>query len=412
MTTYFPWENKKIEEVKKKVMDVLPPIPQPPTPEETGEAWKQVITETPEYALPFAPKVDVKQLGKALVGTASAVSSTPGLEFLQPLQIKAFHGSPYKFSKFATEKIGTGEGAQAFGYGHYLTESPEVAKTYAKPLPVSVKQKFGDAWSAVWLYHSGDKQTALKEIDDLIRIQGNYIEKYKPKTLEPIQALENYKNIKQQMLEGKLEVPSNIYETTIHKGKQPSEYTYLEWDKPIKPSDEIYNKVKEIVYSIEDKTVRDKFYEKLRVIRGTTGRITGSDVYVTLGETLGGWENTSTELSKRGISGIKYPTGSLSGVKGTGKYNYVVFNPEDITIEKIGGKSVLPPGIEKVTKDKIIDSVSIDSAERPWKVRGVKTDVLMGQFKTEIEANKYKKELESSGSLPMRVLKNVGEVLP
>ena len=46
-------------------------------------------------------------------------------------EIKAFHGSPHKFKNFSNEAIGTGEGAQAFGYGHYVSEAPEVAKQYS-----------------------------------------------------------------------------------------------------------------------------------------------------------------------------------------------------------------------------------------------------------------------------------------
>src|SRR5512139_1797003 len=42
-----------------------------------------------------------------------------------------WHGSPHKFDKFDSSKIGTGEGAQAYGHGLYLAESPEVATQYA-----------------------------------------------------------------------------------------------------------------------------------------------------------------------------------------------------------------------------------------------------------------------------------------
>ena len=41
-----------------------------------------------------------------------------------------WHGSPYRFDKFDASKIGTGEGAQAYGHGLYLAESPDVAKSY------------------------------------------------------------------------------------------------------------------------------------------------------------------------------------------------------------------------------------------------------------------------------------------
>ncbi len=45
-----------------------------------------------------------------------------------------YHGSPHKFDKFDLSKIGTGEGAQAYGHGLYMAESPEVAKEYARRL--------------------------------------------------------------------------------------------------------------------------------------------------------------------------------------------------------------------------------------------------------------------------------------
>jgi hypothetical protein len=44
----------------------------------------------------------------------------------------AHHGTPHKVDKFSLDKIGTGEGVQAYGWGLYFAESDEVAKTYAK----------------------------------------------------------------------------------------------------------------------------------------------------------------------------------------------------------------------------------------------------------------------------------------
>ena len=45
-----------------------------------------------------------------------------------------YHGSPHKFDKFDASKIGTGEGAQAYGHGLYLAENPGVATDYARAL--------------------------------------------------------------------------------------------------------------------------------------------------------------------------------------------------------------------------------------------------------------------------------------
>lgn len=47
-----------------------------------------------------------------------------------PVGIIAFHGSGADFDEFKLEKIGTGEGAQAYGYGLYFTDSEDIAKFY------------------------------------------------------------------------------------------------------------------------------------------------------------------------------------------------------------------------------------------------------------------------------------------
>lgn len=64
-----------------------------------------------------------------------------------------FHGTPHDFDRFSLDKIGTGEGAQAFGYGLYMTSSADIAKYYrdklsgnggAEPLLVGVMPSSSD----------------------------------------------------------------------------------------------------------------------------------------------------------------------------------------------------------------------------------------------------------------------------
>jgi len=50
----------------------------------------------------------------------------------------AFHGSPHKFDKFTLDNIGTGEGAQAYGWGLYFADSESVARFY--------RDKLGGGW--------------------------------------------------------------------------------------------------------------------------------------------------------------------------------------------------------------------------------------------------------------------------
>jgi hypothetical protein len=48
--------------------------------------------------------------------------------------IRAYHGSPHSFDKFSMDKIGTGEGAQAYGQGLYFAESEGIARGYRDAL--------------------------------------------------------------------------------------------------------------------------------------------------------------------------------------------------------------------------------------------------------------------------------------
>lgn len=48
-----------------------------------------------------------------------------------PEFMTVYHGSGAKFDKFDSAFMGTGEGEQAYGWGHYVTEVEEVGRTYA-----------------------------------------------------------------------------------------------------------------------------------------------------------------------------------------------------------------------------------------------------------------------------------------
>ena len=40
-------------------------------------------------------------------------------------EVEAYHGSRHDFEGFSNDAIGTGEGAQSFGYGHYVAEAAD-----------------------------------------------------------------------------------------------------------------------------------------------------------------------------------------------------------------------------------------------------------------------------------------------
>lgn len=63
---------------------------------------------------------------------SAAAAKTGQMMGVSPLTV--YHGSPHRFSKFESSKIGTGEGAQVYGRGLYFAENPAVAKQYQQKL--------------------------------------------------------------------------------------------------------------------------------------------------------------------------------------------------------------------------------------------------------------------------------------
>ena len=213
-----------------------------------------------------------------------------------------WHGSPHKFDKFDSSKIGTGEGAQAYGHGLYLAEHPEVAGQYARMNltgPANVAHVAGR--------DGGDAVAALKQV---------------------------YPGM-----------PSAWYESALLKAKDAG-YTYkvdlpdehiakmLDWDKPM---------------SLQSPEVRAAFESRVAPLREQYakpapgwGDLGGAQSYDPTGRELlellrkrdattaqdflgnGLGLDVSEQLRSQGIPGIRYLDGESRGA-GTGTSNYVVF---------------------------------------------------------------------------------------
>ncbi len=100
-----------------------------------------------------AVDVALNTLGAGMLGTERGALGTSGGA------IKAYHGSPHDFEKFDISKIGTGEGAQAFGHGLYFAENEGVAKQYRRDLSdktyrtgegKGASEPHGNVWQAVY----------------------------------------------------------------------------------------------------------------------------------------------------------------------------------------------------------------------------------------------------------------------
>lgn len=118
----------------------------------TEKPLPQLSTEPPRSSLHglrgVDPLRDVPYLNGLIPALQAGTEKVMGSEALAPAMllanflgpkaplprvanpIKAYHGSPHDFDKFDLSKIGTGEGAQAYGPGLYFAENEGVARSY------------------------------------------------------------------------------------------------------------------------------------------------------------------------------------------------------------------------------------------------------------------------------------------
>lgn len=88
-------------------------------------------------------KVDAEKIKDLLTSQQSDLISDGAASLIQKLQQKledvkyyqsVYHGSPHKFDEFSLDAIGTGEGAQAHGWGLYFAEDKNISERYRREL--------------------------------------------------------------------------------------------------------------------------------------------------------------------------------------------------------------------------------------------------------------------------------------
>lgn len=144
----------------------------------------------------------------------------------------AYHGSPHKFDAFDASKIGTGEGAQAYGHGIYFAESPNVAKTYSGPARMDYMTKDG----SMFYPEDGYQQAAL----NLVSAHGSA-----EKALAKVQSMATQKgnepliNALKEMSDKGVSIQKsgggNFYKADIPDEWLPK---MLDWDKPLSQQSE------------------------------------------------------------------------------------------------------------------------------------------------------------------------------
>jgi len=259
---------------------------------------------------------------------------------------RVFHGTMHDVvGSFDLNKIGTGEGNIAYGWGLYFAENPEIAKTYKKGLSHrDFLNKVGEVY---------DEFTTPEEADEALKNAGlseNQMALVRALQKEdwwgfdyPHQAVNAALKEPQHFEHGEevdkaLENFGNLYEVEITADK---ENDFLDWDKTLnKQSEKIKKILKVLIEDIKDYEPYQNYMKSLEGdFREYSPKI-GRDIYFELSEIYGSLENVSKKMKEHGIKGVKYlDQGSRKAGQGT--YNFVIFDPSVIQIVSKNGEFVM-----------------------------------------------------------------------
>jgi hypothetical protein len=232
--------------------------------------------------------------------------------------IRAYHGSPHDFDRFSMDKIGAGEGAQAYGHGLYFAQDEGIARHYRDALAPGM----GDGALRAMGISDSDlrsmRQFTQSSVDPDIALRDWLGWTGKRETPELREAFMREWNGRNQ---------GHMYEVNINA--DPADF--LDWDKPL---------------SEQPQAVRDALGPRVDALRKAGAGIpqdpTG-DALWRVAHPQGGFDKTdfsrgvpeqaAGRLREAGIPGIKYLDAGSRGA-GDGSRNFVVFDENLVEIVK------------------------------------------------------------------------------
>ena len=296
---------------------------------------------------------------------------------------RVYHGSGADFDAFDHSHMGEGEGAQAYGWGTYVTEVEGIGRTYAiqnttkhndalralqhdvdaisdqlnrhrddlkydeeqlkranewraeaeldyelfKDEAEELKEKYGESSPEYRNHLFNDIYTdEMKRAQSSVKSTEESIQYRKEKIAELEKAL---KDKQAEIDELPKEFPRHLYTVEIPDDNGSN---YLDWNGH--PAESLLKDVGSFLESegferVQDSPVR---YEKGESSVVLNPNATGADLYAELREALGSDKKASQALAELGCIGIKYPADNMRGGREDGAKNYVIFNENDAKI--------------------------------------------------------------------------------
>ena len=234
-------------------------------------------------------------------------------------ELDVYHGTPHRFpateanplGEFDASKIGTGEGAQAYGHGVYYAENPEVAKGY-QPRDLKSEAKLMNLYKQAEARQNYDAMEVL-EAAMLHRTASELAEQFP----------------QQKALISRIGKINETAAGALYKADLPDRMIdrMLDWDAPVDES--VANKIINAVRRNDQLDAGD-FEDALGLSDSYFGQPEdGRAIYKLLANSFKSDEKASEFLNEIGISGIKYLDAGSRGQGGSGTRNFVVFPGEE-----------------------------------------------------------------------------------
>ena len=322
--------------------------------ESAGEAAKARMEGGTTLSSGVNPDAAIAAAGDAIAKFRAPTEKKPG--------IIAFHGSGADFDEFKLEKIGTGEGAQAYGYGLYFADKEDIATYYKNMMQRSVDI---DGKPYIRGNNINDELVDPEIADDLGATNGDLEAAIKSSEefLQEMIADDNVAAIRstsrelEKLKELRGRITSSDQEGKMYKvGLEPKPEDMLDYQIPIEQQPEniqqtvkkalsyIYPDVKDPALSMRGSDLQNAIINRVAVSRGNIEKMS-DPIDVDIARIDPNNEKTEAAIAaqimlEQGIPGIKYrDAGSRGGAKSIkdASFNYVIFDDKMIKIlEKYG----------------------------------------------------------------------------
>ena len=290
---------------------------------------------------------------------------------------RVYHGSGADFDAFDHSHMGEGEGAQAYGWGTYVTEVEGIGRTYAnatahnynnalRPLErkkdsilTSLRINGSELDKARAGLRNAVRFKTKENYEEFLRRREEIEEKYGKHSTQyddylwnspyaaAVRAIEHYENeikeretelhslqkdleeTRKQIENIEKEFPHHLYTVEIPDDNGGN---YLDWNGH--PAESLLKDVGSFLEGEGFERVQDNpaRYEKGESTVVLNPNATGADLYAELREALGSDKKASQALAELGCIGIKYPVDNMRGGRKDGAKNYVIFNENDAKI--------------------------------------------------------------------------------